>query len=115
MTDDTAVAVVGAGVMGTGISTLIVGQGVPVVLVDVDEAALRHARTKVTSGLRHAQLMGVLPSERTCGELRTTLSLSDVAGASVVIESITELTELKSKVLTELSTLARPGTPLVSN
>ncbi len=44
MTDDPTVAVLGAGVMGTGISTLIVGQGLPIVLVDVDEAALERAR-----------------------------------------------------------------------
>ena len=37
-------AVVGAGVMGTNITALAVGHGVPAVLVDVDKAVLSTAR-----------------------------------------------------------------------
>jgi methoxymalonate biosynthesis protein len=113
--DDPVVAVVGAGVMGTGISTLVLGHGLPVVLVDVDEAVLEHARAASANGLRHAQLAGALPAERTPARLSTTLALSDVTGAAAVIEAVTERTELKMDVLTKLSALVRPGTPLISN
>lgn len=115
MTGDTTIAVLGAGVMGTGISTLIVGQGIPVILVDVDKNALQRARGKIKSGLRHAQLMGAISAERAPGPLHTTFSSSDIAAATAVIEAITESPELKSKVLAESSTLVQPGTPLISN
>lgn len=113
--DDPVIAIVGAGVMGTGISALVVGHGLPVVLVDVDEAVLRRARIASASGLRHAQLMGALPANRAPAGLSTTLSLSDVAEAAAVIEAVTELPEKKAEVLTAISALVEPGTPLISN
>jgi methoxymalonate biosynthesis protein len=109
------VAVVGAGVMGTGISTLAVGHGLSVVLVDVDDAVLARARTAIAGGLRHAQLLGALPADQAPGELRTTVALDDVAGAAAVVEAVTELPERKEEVLARLSALVRAGTPLISN
>ncbi|MFI9365178.1 3-hydroxyacyl-CoA dehydrogenase family protein [Kitasatospora sp. NPDC053057] len=101
--------------MGTGISTLVVGAGLPVVLVDVDQGVLERATAAIATGLRHAQLTGALPAGHTPGELRTTLSLNDAADADVVIEAVTELPEKKAEVLADVSALVRPGTPLISN
>jgi len=108
-------AVVGAGVMGTNISALAIGHGVPVVLVDVDESVLAGARATIKQKLRHAQLMGVLPAERPPGTLTTSVSLDDIAEATTVIEAVTEVAEVKEKVLTVASALVRPGTTLISN
>lgn len=113
--DDPVIAVVGAGVMGTGIATLTVGHGLPVVLVDVDEAVLERARAAVANGLRHARLMGALPDGAAPAALRATVSLDDVAEAGAVIEAVTELAELKAELLTKVSALVRPGTPIISN
>ncbi|MFH9419137.1 3-hydroxyacyl-CoA dehydrogenase family protein [Streptomyces sp. NPDC017529] len=108
-------AIVGAGVMGTNISTLAIGHGVPVVLVDVDEAVLDTARQTIKQKTRHAQLMGVLPADRPQGTLTTSASLVDIADATTVIEAVTEVAEVKEKVLTEVSRIVRPGTTLISN
>ncbi|MFD3664407.1 3-hydroxyacyl-CoA dehydrogenase family protein [Streptomyces sp. NPDC058659] len=113
--DEPLIAIVGAGVMGTGISTLVVGHGLPVVLVDIDEGVLQRATAASANGLRHAQLTGALPAGSTPAKLRTTLSLDDVADAAVVIEAVTELPERKADVLAAVSALVRPGTPLISN
>ncbi|WP_457030735.1 3-hydroxyacyl-CoA dehydrogenase family protein [Kitasatospora sp. P5_F3] len=113
--DEPLIAIVGAGVMGTGISTLVVGHGLPVVLVDIDEGVLDRAAAASANGLRHAQLAGALPAGCTPAKLRTTLSLSEVADAAVVIEAVTELPEQKAEVLAAVSALVRPGTPLISN
>jgi methoxymalonate biosynthesis protein len=107
-------AIVGAGVMGTNITALAVGHGVPVVLVDVDEAVLSKAREAVRLKLRHAQLMGALPGGPH-GELVTSVSLGDVTEATAVIEAVTELSSVKAGVLAEVSATVRPGTLLVSN
>lgn len=107
-------AIVGAGVMGTNITALAVGHGVPVVLVDVNEDVLKQARTTIRQKLRHAQLMGALP-DRAHGELVTSVSLDDVADATTVIEAVTELPETKAKVLAGVSAVVRPGTLLISN
>lgn len=107
--------VVGAGVMGTAIATLAIGRGLPVVLLDVDEPKLARARQNVTQQLRLAQLMGQLPRTAEVGELVTTTSMDGLACADVVIEAVTELPEVKAKVLAEVSVAVRPGTLLVTN
>jgi methoxymalonate biosynthesis protein len=108
-------AIIGAGVMGTNITTLAIGHGVPVVLVDVSDAVLSQAQKTINQKLRHAQLMGALPPDRPHGELTVTTSLNDVTDATTVIEAVTELPETKLKVLAEVSAVVRPGTTLISN
>jgi methoxymalonate biosynthesis protein len=109
------IAVIGGGVMGTNIAALAIGHGVPVVLVEVDDAALTRAKDTVRQKLRHAQLMGVLPANRQPGEFTQSLSAGAAAGATTVIEAVTELPETKAKVLAEVSAAVRPGTLLISN
>jgi methoxymalonate biosynthesis protein len=112
---DHRLAIVGAGVMGTNIATLATGHGVPVVLVDLSDDVLAQARQTIKGKLRHAQLMGVLPSGRTPGALVTSTSLDDAADATTVIEAVTEVPETKAKVLAGVSAVVRPGTTLISN
>jgi methoxymalonate biosynthesis protein len=112
---DHRLALVGAGVMGTNITALAIGHGVPVVLVDVNEDVLARARQAIAQKLRHAQLMGTLPPDCPNGTLVTSMSLDDVADATAVIEAVTELPETKAKVLAEVSAIVRPGTTLISN
>lgn len=109
------IAVLGAGVMGTGIATLAVACGVPVLLVDVEDGALAAARQKVPMQLRLAALMGGLTVADPPGELTTTRALGDVAGVDAVVEAVTERPELKAKLLAEVSALVAPGTLIVSN
>jgi methoxymalonate biosynthesis protein len=108
------VAILGAGVMGTNIAALALGHGATVVLADVTEPVLDQARKTIRQKLRHARLMGALP-DRPEGELATGTSPRDAGGASVVIEAVTEVPEIKAKVLAEASAAADPGTLLISN
>lgn len=101
--------------MGVGIAALVLGHGLPVLLVDVDAAKLDQASIDVVTQLRLAQLMGVRSGEEPVGELETSTSVHDAAEAAAVIEAITEVAELKFKALNEVSVVVRPGTPLVSN
>lgn len=109
------VALFGAGVMGVGIATLAVGSGLPVVLVDVDPAKLASARERVRAELRLAHMMGALPRGGPVGELVTSDSVADAAGATAVIEAITEDAELKVKVQSEISNVVDVGTLRISN
>ncbi|QMU70749.1 3-hydroxyacyl-CoA dehydrogenase family protein [Streptacidiphilus sp. P02-A3a] len=107
--------VLGAGVMGVGITTLALGHGLPVHLVDVDPERLTRARDRIAEELRLAHLLGALPPDTAPGELTTGTGTDPAAGAAAVIEAITENAELKAKVLAEVSALVRPGTPLITN
>ncbi|WP_030228520.1 3-hydroxyacyl-CoA dehydrogenase family protein [Actinoalloteichus caeruleus] len=107
--------VLGAGVMGTGITAMAVGHGVPVVLVDVDADALARARAEVLGKVRHARLMGTLPEDRAEGELVTTSSVgAECSDATAVVEATTEIPEMKAKALGEIAAAVPEGTPLIS-
>ncbi|MFD5829162.1 3-hydroxyacyl-CoA dehydrogenase family protein [Lentzea sp. NPDC060358] len=109
------IAVLGAGVMGTGIATLAIGHGIDVTLVDVDDDKLATARAAVKQQLRGAKIMGTMPKAGPVGELVCTTDLSDVAAAGAVVEAVTELADLKAKVLAEVSAIVAPGTLLLTN
>lgn len=107
--------VLGAGVMGTGLATLAVGHRIPVVLVDIDERALDRARREVSRQLRLATLMGALPADVAVADIVTTTDLADAAGATAVVEAVTERPALKTEVLAEASRIVAGTTPLMSN
>ncbi|WP_264927537.1 3-hydroxyacyl-CoA dehydrogenase family protein [Streptomyces sp. A012304] len=107
--------VLGAGVMGAGITALAVGHGVSVTLVDVDEDKAGRAREQIEDQLRMARLMNALPAGRDPGDLTVTTTPEAAAGAGVVIEAVTELLDAKVKALAQVSATVSPGTALVSN
>ncbi|MDX2553493.1 3-hydroxyacyl-CoA dehydrogenase family protein [Streptomyces stelliscabiei] len=107
--------VLGAGVMGVGITALAVGHGVPVTLIDVDQAKRAEAEARIAHELRLARLMGALPDDLPPGPLVIGESSSEAAGSTAVIEAVTEIAEIKEKVIAEVSAVVSPGTVLVSN
>ena len=113
-----APAVVGAGIMGAGIAASHLRAGFPVTLVDVnaavltgsvagilDEAAWDRA-TKRTDPARALAL---------AGSLRTATQMAAVAGADVVIESVTERTDVKQQVLAEIERTVGPDAVIATN
>ncbi len=106
------VAVVGAGTMGGGIATLVLGHGHPVVLVDTDPAALAAAPDRIRGQLRHGQLLGALPADRPQGTLTAAAEVGP--GAVAVIEAVTEDVRTKRAVLAAAAAAVPPGTPLIS-
>ena len=114
MTAAGPVAVVGAGTMGCGIATLVVGHGIPAVLVDVDPAALAAAPARVRGQLRHAQLLAALPADRPPGTLTTAAGSAGLAGAAAVVEAVTEDADRKRAALAAAAAVVPPGTPLIS-
>ncbi|GGL09660.1 3-hydroxyacyl-CoA dehydrogenase family protein [Mangrovihabitans endophyticus] len=113
-------AVLGAGVMGSGIAALAIGHGVAVSLIDVDRARLATAAARIDHHVRTAQLLGASPAADAPGELVTGLSpdgLLTGAGAvpAAVIEAVTEDADAKAKALADAAALVPPGTPIISN
>jgi methoxymalonate biosynthesis protein len=112
---DHRLAIIGGGVMGTNIATLATGYGIPVTIVEVSDDVLTTTRATIKQKLRHAQLMGALPAGQAPATLTTSTSLADIAGATTVIEAVTEVAEVKHQVLAEASAVVQPGTTLISN
>jgi len=103
-------AVVGAGVMGSGIASQSALMGISTVLKDVDKANLdlawarcNQATSKVAAG--HDALGRIIP----------TLSYSDFGQADIILESVAESASVKKAVLTEIETATKPSTVITSN
>ncbi|GAB2934634.1 3-hydroxyacyl-CoA dehydrogenase family protein [Streptomyces heilongjiangensis] len=112
-------AVLGAGVMGSGIAALAIGHGMAVSLVDVDRRRLEEAPARIDHQVRTARLMGALPDGAVPGALATGRSLVELmdggSAFTAVVEAVTEDPDAKAKVLAEVSALVAPGTPIISN
>jgi 3-hydroxybutyryl-CoA dehydrogenase len=111
-------AVIGAGLMGTGIA-VILAQGVPdVALMSRHQETLDRSRRRAERGadaLHRHGLLQIAP-QTLLGRLRFTTSLEDAAaGAGFVAESITEDPAVKREVFARLDALLPPPVVLSSN
>jgi 3-hydroxybutyryl-CoA dehydrogenase len=93
----TAVALIGAGLMGTGLARLFTSKGMSVAAYDANPAALR-------------ALVVAVP------KVRAAISLPDsVSQADLVIEAVSERLDLKHSIFAELAAASRFDTILATN
>jgi 3-hydroxybutyryl-CoA dehydrogenase len=112
------IGVVGAGTMGNGIAQVAARAGYEVVLRDVSEEFLERGMRAVNSSLQRDVDRERLKEEEKqaiVGRIRTTTALSDLSGASFVIEAITENLEAKRSVFRELDETCGAEAILASN
>lgn len=113
------VAVVGGGTMGSGIAQVVATSGLEVVLIDVADAALERARTKIEGSLDRGVAAGrMAEADAAAAKARLTTS-SDLeaaaAGADHVIETVVEQIEIKQDVLRRLYAVCRDEVIFASN
>jgi 3-hydroxybutyryl-CoA dehydrogenase len=114
------VGVLGAGAMGSGIAQVAAVAGHPVILQDVDEAAIGRARAGIDKALARESEKGRLTpsaSEAARGRLRYVASadLSAFAPCSLVIEAIVERLEPKRECFAALERVVAPEATLATN
>jgi 3-hydroxybutyryl-CoA dehydrogenase len=118
MTRIESVAVVGAGFMGSGIAEAVAAAGIPVVVRDVDRAAVDLARERIAQSLSRAVSRGKLSAEEATaveGRITLTTELAEVAGAGLVVEAVPENERLKLEVLTAIGDVIGEQTIVASN
>ena len=113
-----SVAVVGAGLMGSGIAEAVAVAGVSVVLRDVDEVSVARAREKIESSLARAVTGGKLETEQ-AGHARERITLTTeldaIAGVDLVIEAVPEQLDLKLDVMRAIGPIAGDDCVIASN
>ena len=113
------VAVVGAGWMGSGITTVCSLGGYPVNLVDLSQDVLDQCLKKVRHNLDMlvvAEEITGFDVEQALAKIRTTTNLAEgVSRSELAIEVVPEKLELKQQVFVSMEAAARPGTILASN
>jgi 3-hydroxybutyryl-CoA dehydrogenase len=122
MADVRKLGVIGAGLMGNGIAHVAALSGVPVVLVDVNPAALEKALATITKNLdRQASRdvsKGGIPAgakEEALGRITTGTDYALFADCDLVIEAATENEEIKKKIFASLCPVLKPETLIASN
>lgn len=113
-----SVAVLGAGLMGSGIAQAAATAGHPTVVRDVDDAALARGRAAVEKSLaRLVEKQKLEPAARDAAlaRLRFTTDLAPVAAADLVIEAVTEDLSLKTSLFAALHPLASAHAIFASN
>ncbi|HLJ15027.1 MAG TPA: 3-hydroxyacyl-CoA dehydrogenase NAD-binding domain-containing protein [Bryobacteraceae bacterium] len=114
----TSAAIVGAGTMGSGIAMVFANAGIPVVLKEVDRAALDRGLTNIRKNYTNSVKRGRFTQEfvdRRLALISPTLSYDDLKSAGMIVEAVFEGMELKKKVFSELDRIAKAGALLASN
>ncbi len=112
------VAVVGAGLMGSGIAEVAAKAGYETWVREVNTELAEKGRTNIQRSLDRAVERGRLPAEHrdeALARIHTTASLDELGDADIVIEAITENLELKNEIFRTLDSICRPETIFASN
>ncbi len=124
LADDTAVlpitkvGVIGAGLMGGGIATVFANAGLPVTIVETDEAALAKGLNAVKSNYESGVKRGRMTEEearKRFARLTGTLKLEDLADRDLIVEAVFENMDVKKSVFARLDKIAKPDAILASN
>jgi 3-hydroxybutyryl-CoA dehydrogenase len=115
---DKQLAVVGAGLMGSGIAQVAAQAGWDVTLVDTTEEALARGRAGMDDSWARLAAKGRLSeadAEAARARITTDTDLAAAAGADLVVEAVFEEAELKQRIFRELDRLVGDDTVLASN
>ncbi|MEQ1704445.1 MAG: 3-hydroxyacyl-CoA dehydrogenase NAD-binding domain-containing protein [Rickettsiales bacterium] len=120
MTTIKKVAVIGSGVMGSGIAAHIAGSGTPVILLDIvpagaesrnilTEKAIEKQLANKPSGFLHPKVTKLV----TCGNLEDNLDM--LADSDWIIEAVLERLDVKQDVYRKIDTVRKAGSVISSN
>ncbi|MDP9025846.1 MAG: 3-hydroxyacyl-CoA dehydrogenase NAD-binding domain-containing protein, partial [Candidatus Eremiobacteraeota bacterium] len=110
--------VIGAGTMGTGIAITFAQAGIPVVVVDSNDAAVEKAKQTVFGMFMYQVQKGRMTQEaawKLGQSIQFTDDYSDVKDADLVIEAVFEDMGVKKQVFEKLDALVAPEAILASN
>ena len=113
------IAIVGAGMMGTGIGQVVAEGGYKVCLTDMSDAALEKSKAKIDQQLKKAVNKGRL-SEQEADQVLNKITFKKnleeaVSDVDFVIEAVPEKLELKKEIFSKLDGFAGPGAIFASN
>jgi 3-hydroxybutyryl-CoA dehydrogenase len=109
----TRTAVIGCGIMGSGITYVARAAGYPVTAVEPSDALVAAARERVDRLEAQARKRG--PEPTAMGPLEMTTDLAAVTGADVVVEAVPEDLDLKRTVFAQIGAAAGADTVVASN
>ncbi|MGY6129207.1 3-hydroxyacyl-CoA dehydrogenase NAD-binding domain-containing protein (plasmid) [Paraburkholderia strydomiana] len=113
-----AIGVVGGGTMGAGIAVAVLDAGLPVTMIERDEASLARGRAhieKVYDGLIAKGRMSAEKKAQLMALWTGSTSYDALANADLLIEAVFEDLSVKQAVFAELDRVCKPGAVLATN
>ena len=112
------VGVIGAGTMGNGIAQVFAVAGYPVIMRDLNQAALDRGLSTIAGSL--ARLVAhekatASDREQALGRIRATTELNGLSDCDLVMEAILENFDLKAGVIRDLDNVCRPDAIFATN
>ena len=110
--------VLGAGTMGGGIAMNFANVGIPVTIVERDQASLDRGLAVVRKNYERSASRGSIPPgavEERMALITGSTDKADFADCDIVIEAVFEDMELKKSIFRELDAICKPGAILASN
>ncbi len=111
-------AVLGAGIMGGGVAYQSASKGVPILMKDINEAAIQlglDEANKLLAGQLKRGRTDAAKMAATINRIRPTLSYGDFGTVDLVVEAVVENQKVKQMVLTEAETHIADDAVLASN
>jgi 3-hydroxyacyl-CoA dehydrogenase len=112
------VGIVGAGTMGGGIAMNFANVGIPVTVLEVEQAALDRGIGVVRKNYERSAAKGKLTPQMVEDRMALftgTLNYDDFSDCDLIIEAVFETMDIKKKVFTALDAVAKDGAILASN
>ena len=111
-------AVIGAGLMGSGIAQVSAQAGWDVVVRDVTDEALARGRAGIEKSLERfvaKERLTAQDAAAALGRITTTTELDAAAEADIVVEAVFERLDVKQEIFRTLDGLVKDSTVLASN
>lgn len=116
--DVASAGVIGAGTMGGGIAMNFVNAGIPVTLIETEQANLDRGIGIIEKNYANTVAKGRLSQEamdKRMGLISGSTDMNGLADADVVIEAVFENMDLKKEIFGKLDDICKPGAILASN
>lgn len=112
------VAVLGCGLMGSGIAEVCAKAGYDTRVREVSDELAQRGRASIEKSLGRAVEKGKLEAaarDEILGRISVTTQLADLKDCDLIIEAVTENLDVKNEMFRELDTLSAPHTIFASN
>jgi len=111
-------AVIGCGTMGGGIAMCFANAGIPVTVMEVDDAAIERGMATVAKNYARSVSRGSITQavmDERMGMFSTVTDMAGIADADIVIEAVFENLDLKCETFEKLDAVMKPGSVLATN
>ncbi|HEY2357066.1 MAG TPA: 3-hydroxyacyl-CoA dehydrogenase NAD-binding domain-containing protein [Phenylobacterium sp.] len=110
-----SVGIIGAGTMGGGIAMNFVNVGIPVIIVEQEQAALDRGLGVIRKNYERSRSAKPEETEQRMSLIKGSLTMEDFKDVDLVIEAVFERMDVKKDIFTKLDAICKPGAILATN